>query len=206
MTSEDLKIRLIALFGHSAVRWTTAGAIVVAGVALTAARLAPLPDADRPTDGPLVRIALVAPTEPDIEPGAGMDVGDLTTGFDRAALARAEASRGAFDSASYDDDNPDYYDDDAMDADYDAPPPAYGRQAVITLPVVAPPPTDPRRDPRVEGRPYRFGFDAPRPDYAAERRARIARREAEWVERRRMAEEREYYARAPQPPYPMYGR
>lgn len=45
--------------------------------------------------GPALSIAVVAPVEPEFQPGDTMEVGALSTGFDRAALDRAEQERAA---------------------------------------------------------------------------------------------------------------
>lgn len=70
------------------------GVVILAGVAGFAALSAGDGGAPRRT-GPALAIAVVAPVEPGIEPGTPMDVGALSTGFDRAALDRAEQERAA---------------------------------------------------------------------------------------------------------------
>jgi hypothetical protein len=72
-----------------------AGAVVIlAGVAGFAALSGSKESIQRRT-GPALEIAVVSPVEPEIQPGDTMEVGALSTGFDRAALDRAEQERAA---------------------------------------------------------------------------------------------------------------
>lgn len=153
----------------------TAGVVAVgvgAGVLLQ-------PDRDRsaPADrGPGVNIAVVAPREPVPEPGSVMDVGELADGYSHSDYALRPA-------------------DDRWRADVfeDEPParvepePVERSRVIESRPDPAPAPVIvERRQPPPERR-WPFGFDQPRPDYAAERRERQARLD---VERRRENERR----------------
>lgn len=127
---------------------------------------------DRPLlpGGPRLSIAIVPPVEPDVEPGATMDVGQLSDGFDRAALER---------QSEVEDETylpPDAYIGDLRIERMPMPTPveAIGSpmeayRAVVDRPTV--------RDALNDGS-RNFGFDAPRRDFAAEREARWAAREA----------------------------
>lgn len=117
--------------------------------------------------GRTLSIAVVAPVEPEVDPGGTMEVGALSDGFDRAALDRvAEAPM-----------------DDTL------PPPAWigdeslGDRMPMPTPVSATLVADAglaqggtTGDPLADGS-RAFGFDAPRPDYAAERALRWSRME-----------------------------
>lgn len=123
--------------------------------------------------GRTLSIAVVPPVEREVLPGETMEVGALSDGFDRAALDRpAEPS---------------------IDDGY-LPPDAYvGEEGLPRMPM----PTPVRQTPmeayrhvvdqlRIEAKPAdpladgsrAFGFDTPRPDYAAERTARLNRVDA----------------------------
>lgn len=118
-----------------------------------------------------VGIDVVAAREPVPEPGGVMDVGDLAYGYAHRAYAPPSAVyRLPQDIAG----------DEAL------PRVAPGRaeRPPETAPEPAPPPVIAERRER-PGR-WPFGFDAPGPDYAAERRERIARME----ERQRFEEGR----------------
>lgn len=118
--------------------------------------------------GRTLSIAVVPPVEREVLPGETMEVGALSDGFDRAALDRA-----------------------AEPSIYDGylPPDAYvGEEGPPRMPMPTPVQQTPREaydqvveQVRIEARPAdpladgsrAFGFDAPRPDYAAERTARL---------------------------------
>ncbi|WP_292071336.1 hypothetical protein [Brevundimonas sp. UBA7534] len=167
--------RLNVWLASPRLRWGLGGlAIVAIGAATVAMTARPRP-ATAEIDDALIQIRLVAPTEPEVEPGEIMDVGRLRDDFDRAVLIRAEAARRAERAAAaaalaYHDED---YGDDYVD-DRDAPPVRMIRSdgwgPVVTLP--APPRRPVEREPAFVGSPTAYGFDAPRPDYAAERRAR----------------------------------
>lgn len=147
-------------------------AAAVGGIALLASSLgvaawvfAPRDGVD-PLSGPRMAIALVAPREPDIQPGSVLEVGDLSDGFDRAVLERASASI----------DDPTFL-----------PPEAYVGPALelprmpLPTPVAldregaAPKPEQPASapDPLRDGSRL-FGFDRPGPDLSADRERRLA--------------------------------
>ncbi len=173
--TDPVPSRLNACLSSPGLRWGLGGLAVV-GVGAAALLLVARPQpAAADIDNPLIQIRLVAPVEPEVEPGSIMEVGDLRDDFDRAALIRAEAARRAEEeaAATY---SAAYVEGD----DYgpvSEPHAAHPRPALVVLP--APPPRreiDLRRD--YVGSPTAYGFDAPRPDYAAERRARRAERAA----------------------------
>jgi len=109
-------------------------------------------------------IAVVPPVEPEVLPGETMEVGALNDGFDRAALERV--AEPPFDDT--------------------LPPPAWiGDESLGDPAPRMPMPTPvsdtrlieiaaPAVDPLADGS-RKFGFDAPRPDYAAERSLRWSR-------------------------------
>lgn len=118
----------------------------------------PLPGAG-PLGAGRMAVEVVAPVEPEVPPGGTMEVGELVDGYTHVAIQ--PQAQGA----------------DSYDADYQtawveplpplrAPEPAAwsGGEAVVQ-------PT--QAQPQGQGGP--FGFDAPGPDYAAERRARQER-------------------------------
>mgnify|MGYP005993111891 CR=1 FL=1 len=165
------RARLEACLSSPRLRWGLGGLAVLAIGAAAIAMTARPQSAAADVDSPLIQIRLVAPTEPEVEPGAVMDVGRLRDDFDRAALARAEAARRAEQAAAqaalaYVDDA--YVEGDEV-ATLQTATDGYEAPRVIL-------PAPPRReiDLRREyaGAPGAYGFDIPRPDYAAERRAR----------------------------------
>jgi hypothetical protein len=165
------RARLEACLSSPRLRWGLGGLAVVAIGAAAIAMAARPQSAAADVDSPLIQIRLVAPTEPEVEPGAVMDVGRLRDDFDRATLARAEAARRAEQAAAqaalaYVDDA--YVEGDEVVTlqtatdDYEAP--------RVILPAPPRREIDLRRE--YAGAPGAYGFDIPRPDYAAERRAR----------------------------------
>lgn len=169
--------RLNAWLASPGLRWGLGG-LAMAGVGAAAVLMIARPQpAAADIDSPLIQIRLVPPVEPEVEPGAVMEVGDLRDDFDRAALIRAEEEAANAYTAAYVEG-----DDYGPVVEAYAPP----RPAMVILP--APPPRreiDLRRD--YVGSPTAYGFDAPRPDYAAERRAayEAAMREQAYLEARR---------------------
>ncbi|MDP2765616.1 MAG: hypothetical protein Q8O54_12360 [Brevundimonas sp.] len=118
--------------------------------------------------GPNVSIDVVAAREPVPAPGGVMDVGNLANGYSHQVYAQPPAVyRLPRDIAG----------DEGL--------PRVAPRRVERPPETAPQPPPP---PVIAERPGRwsFGFDAPGPDYAAERRERIARME----ERQRFEDER----------------
>lgn len=139
-------------------------AVVAAAFGLVGLRAIDLPGPRPVADGERLRIEVVHPVEPDIVPGARMDVGDLVEGFQGVPPPPPPVTDGVM-----------AYAEDWIEDLPPLPPPPWRRPpaeetAVRPEPVEAP---RPRRD---EGR--WFGFDAPRRDYQAERAARRARLEA----------------------------
>lgn len=148
--------------------------VVLAGVG--AASALRLDDGRRmPTvDGPGVSIAVVDPREPVPVPGSVMEVGELADGYKHRPYVR----QAAYESLPYD--------------DFEGYPPAPAEPRRVERPreVAYEPPPPPVIVERREGpRRWSFGFDQPRPDYAAERRERMARME----DQRRVDEERMRY-------------
>lgn len=153
-----------------------AAVVTAVGLGVVAARSMALPEPRPVLDGERMTIEVVAPVEPEVVPGAVMEVGDLVDGFeyrrpipavrDDAAYAPHEA---AFEPRTT--------------------PPAMRRREVDEVAYPPPPPSEVRRD----GRGDRwFGFDAPERDYRAEREARRARMEAR-IERERGRREVRWY-------------
>lgn len=130
-------------------------AVAVAGLGLLALR-APLPG-EPSIGGSRMAVEVVAPAEPEIQPGGTMEVGELVDGYTHVEIQPQAAGA-------------DVYDPGYQTAWVEplpplrAPDPAvWTGGAAIVQPTQAQP----------EG--GRFGFDTPGPDYAAERRARQER-------------------------------
>ncbi len=116
--------------------------------------------------GPGLNISIVAPVEPDVEPGSTMEVGALTDGFDRASLERRA------ELEDYGDLPLDAYaggGDDAWTSDAVYLPPRQMPAARQPEPQPTPP-----VDALADGS-RAFGFDRPQPDYAAQREQRMSR-------------------------------
>lgn len=148
--------------------------VVAAGVG-AGVMLKPGKDRPAPADrGPDVSIAVVAPREPVPEPGGVMDVGDL---------ADAYTHQGYAPPPRYIPASPEV---DAYDPSATIEPKRNERASVV---VSGPEPAPPRvvAEQREPQRRWPFGFDQPRPDYAAERRQRVARMDED---RRRESERR----------------
>ena len=140
----------------------------------------PIGDADR------LRIEVVHPREPKIQPGSVMEVGELVDGFQGLPppLPRLEDAAWSYDES--------WRDEEIVRPE---------RRSVAAIFVPAPPE---RREPPPRYESRWFGFDAPRRDFEGERAARRARMEAmdrreremrearrrEWVERREQWRER----------------
>lgn len=116
-----------------------------------------------------VNIAVVAPREPVPEPGSVMDVGDLADGYSHRGYPQPA-----------DDYAPPYAD--PGDDPRPRAEPEFAERPRDVGPAPAPRPE--RVERRESSRRWPFGFDQPRPDYAAERRERMARME----EQRRLDE------------------
>jgi hypothetical protein len=139
-------------------------AVVAAAFGLVGLRAIELPGPRAVADSERLRIEVVHPVEPDIVPGARMDVGDLVEGFQGVPPPPPPVTDGVM-----------AYAEDWIEDLPPLPPPPWRRTAAeedVARPRAVEPPA-PRRD---EGR--WFGFDAPRRDYQAERAARRARLEA----------------------------
>ncbi|WP_439471370.1 hypothetical protein [Brevundimonas sp.] len=134
------------------------GVIAVAGLGLLALRT-PLPG-PTPVGADRMAVEVVAPVEPTVEPGGAMEVGDLVDGYTHVAIAPAEPA-------------------DVYDAGYETawveplPPLPEPRATAWRSDGAAARPTQDQAEVTRSG--GQFGFDAPGPDYAAERRARQAR-------------------------------
>jgi hypothetical protein len=112
-----------------------------------------------------LNIAVVAPVEPEVLPGETMEVGALNDGFDRAALERA-AEQPTDDTWLPE---PAWIGDERLGDPtprMPMPTPVNDTRVIEVQP--------PRTDPLADGS-RAFGFDVPRPDYAAERTARLNR-------------------------------
>lgn len=144
------------------------------------------PTADRPermARGPNVSIDVVPPREPVPEPGGVMDVGDLADVYSHQGDVQPAAVV--------------FRPREVSESDPPAPLRAERPRVVATEPaaksVVA--------EPREPSRRWPFGFDQPRPDYAAERRDRRARLdeqrrydEEQRLEEVRMADDRRVWS------------
>lgn len=152
------------------------------GLGVVAAGTMALPRPEPILDGERMTIQVVAPIEPEVAPGAVMEVGDLVEGFEyrppppaMIESADREAWEDGFEApvprpvSRRDDDGRGY-----------APPRP-------EAPVERPP--EERRDRRAD---RWFGFDAPDRDYRAEREARRARLDAR-IERDRERREVRWY-------------
>jgi hypothetical protein len=129
-----------------------AGVAVVTGLGLLALR-APLPGTAA-IGAERMAVEVVAPVEPTVEPGGVMEVGELVDGYTHVAIQpQAEG--------------PDLYDE-AYQTAWVEPLPSEPRVWRSDGAVVRP--TQPQAEVTRSG--GQFGFDAPGPDYAAERRAR----------------------------------
>lgn len=79
MTSKDV----LDYLNRPQARWIMAGVVVVAALGLGGLMLAGGSDEARADGGgSALSVAVVAPTEPDVQPGGVMDVGQLNNGFD----------------------------------------------------------------------------------------------------------------------------
>lgn len=115
-----------------------------------------------------LRIEVVQPPAPEIEPGSRMDVGELVDGYRHVSFERPDF-RDRFEE---------FYADAWLEPLPPLPdPPRWRRE---TRPAEHPPaelrPTSPQPSMEERSRPANpYGFDAPSPDYHAERRARRER-------------------------------
>jgi hypothetical protein len=150
--------------------------VVAAGVG-AGVMLQPGKDRPAPADrGPDVSIAVVAPREPVPEPGGVMDVGDLADAYTHQGFSPP----------------PGYIPASPEVGAYDLPATIESKRvesAGVAVSRPEPQPAPPRvvSEQREPQRRWPFGFDQPRPDYAAERRQRVARMDED---RRRESERR----------------
>ncbi len=148
---------------HAALAAITAGVVAAgagAGILLQPTKERPVPTAP----GPNVSIDVVAPREPVPEPGGVMEVGDLADGYTHRAYMRPPAVYPR-PHVGFEDDPPARVE----------PRPVERPREVSPRPGSAPPTVIVERRERPSRWP--FGFDQPGPDYAAERRERMARME-----------------------------
>lgn len=152
----------------------TAAVVAAIGLGVAGLRAVPLPEAEPILEDERIRVEVVDPVEPNIAPGAVMDVGDLVDGFVFTPPPRPAAELAV--RVSHEE-----------DFEYPAPrsvPREYAEQVIIQAP---PQPETRAHVPRVsrDERAGRwFGFDAPDRDYRAERDARRAHRDAAWERER----------------------
>ena len=159
-------------------------AVVVAAIGLMALKFVSLPGPAPVAAGEGLKIEVVAPVEPALVPGSVMEVGDLVDGFHYVRPAPAERVP-AYDVA--------WAEDEAA--------PVEPRRRETGVRRYASPDAGPGQvaEPESLGERGRrwFGFDNPRPDHAAERRARQARMEALEDQRRADFESRRRYRSDP---------
>jgi len=165
------------------VRIAIAAGLIVLGLALGGLALANRGTADAASGGAGLSIAVVTPPERDVVPGEVMEVGRLTNEFDGSLPESKPSTDAPYD---YGVEQPAY-----VEADWDRDPPPVRRDDDRR-------PDYPRYDPpdhagprEFAGNPRAFGFDAPRPDYRAEREARRAAMDARMAAEVRYREDRE---------------
>jgi len=165
------------------VRIAIAAGLIVMGLALGGLALANRGAADAASGGPGLSIAVVTPPERDVVPGEVMEVGQLTNEFDGSLPESGPSTDAPYD---YGVEQPAY-----VEADWDRNPAPVQRDDDRRQ-------GDPRYDQPDQTRPGEFadnprafGFDAPRPDYRAEREARRAAMDARMAAEARYREDRE---------------
>lgn len=150
------------------------------GLGVVAAGTMALPRPEPIVDGQRMTIQVVAPVEPEVAPGAVMEVGDLVEGFEYRRPPPA-----MIETADYEP-----WEDEAFEAP--APRPV-SRRDDDGRGYAPPPPEAPVERLAEDRRADRwFGFDAPDRDYRAEREARRARLDAR-IERDRERREVRWY-------------
>lgn len=163
--------RLKQLGGEFAVRirphhLAVAAGVAVIGVAALAVGAMARPGSRAAIDGERLQIQVVAPVEPVVTPGPVMDVGHLIDG--PVSIPSPQLAVEPLQDA--------YYEDEPVELRKPrSGPKRYVEEAVVHAPPQPEPPDAGRRDSRAD---RRFGFDAPQPDYRAEREARRADRTA----------------------------
>jgi hypothetical protein len=169
MTGKDI----LDYFSQPKVRWVTAGVVVVAAVGLGGLALSGRGGGEaKASGGPELSVAVVAPVEPDVQPGDVMDVGELNNGFD-GKLPEVAAAEPVADN--YYAEQPAYVENRYYSSAQPMPAPRPGEEAHL---YVDQSPMDRDAGPVRRENPRAFGFDQPRPDYAREREARRAAMEA----------------------------
>lgn len=135
-----------------------AGAAVVVAAVATFALMRGSPSAFMP-DGARMQVEVVPPNEPEVQPGGVMEVGELVDGYSHVAI------------------HPQAVAEDVYEAGYQTawvePPEPEPVSTTWRSDGAVVRPTQPQEETTGSG--GRFGFDAPGPDYAAERRARQER-------------------------------
>jgi hypothetical protein len=174
MTGKDI----LDYFSQPKVRWVMAGVVVMAAVGLGGLALSGHGGGEaRAGGGPELSVAVVAPVEPNVEPGGIMDVGELNNGFD-GKMPEAPTSEPVADD--YYAEQPAYTENRFYSSAPQAPAPRAGEEAHLYMDR---PTVDRDQGMSRGGNPRAFGFDQPRPDYAREREARRAAMEAREAER-----------------------
>ena len=174
MTGKDI----LDYFSQPKVRWAMAGVVVVAAVGLGGLALSGNGGLEaRASGGPEPSVAVVAPVEPDVQPGGVMEVGELTNGFD-GKLPETPAARPA--AGDYYAEQPAYTENRFYSSAPRLPARPEGQEAHLYMdqPETAPAEMDRNAGPVRRENPRAFGFDQPRPDYQREREARRAAMEA----------------------------
>jgi len=174
--------------------WAVLASVGVAAVGLVSLRAIDLPSPRPLEDHNRLRIEVVPPVEPEIEPGARMDVGDLVNGFRWSPPPRPEIEPIAYeDDAAWED----WREEPRLEPAWRERPPRYARDPQREAGPSYAPPGAARREPdRRDGERRWFGFDEPRRDYRAERDDRRARYEARAEVREQRWEDREREWRA----------
>ena len=174
-------------------------AVAVVAFGLVGLRAVALPEPRPVMEDGRLRIEVVHPVEPDIAPGAPMDVGELVDGFQGVPPPEPPIMDVLWS----------YADDWGNGADYDASPRAADRRRPEAADDYYRP--APERSSPTRALQRWFGFDAPRRDFQAERAARRARLEAmeqrdrerrDWERRRRERAEADRYVREGWRPVP----
>lgn len=162
----------------------SAAAVSVAAIGLIALKFVSLPGPAPVAEGAGLKIEVVAPVEPTLVPGSVMEVGELIDGFRYVRPAPAQRVP-AYDVA--------WAEDEA------APVESRQRESGVRRYASSDAGPPQGREPETLGERGRrwFGFDEPRPDYAAERRARQGRMEALEDQRRADFERRRRYRSDP---------
>jgi hypothetical protein len=149
MTSKDV----LDYLSQPKARWIMAGVVVVAALGLGGMMLTGGDDGQaRAGGGPELSVAVVAPQEPNVEPGGVMDVGQLNNGFDGKLPEARLASDTAPPPADYYAEQPAY-----VEARREPPPPRPGEEVHPYIDrEFTPPPPEPRPAPRPERAPGDF--------------------------------------------------